>query len=339
MHILGIETSCDETAVSVVTGRRDRLEINSHIISSQIKTHRKYGGVVPEVAARHHVINMIPVVDQALRDARLAPRQIDIIAVTKGPGLISSLRIGVQSAKALAYAWGKPILGINHMEGHIYANWNGSQRIHFPALCLVVSGGHTELILMRRHGAYTLIGRTRDDAAGEAFDKVAKLLGIPYPGGPHIQRLAEKGDPARFALPRPMLYDKNYDFSFAGLKTAVLYLVKKEFGTKKPPLPDLCASFQQAVIDVLVKKTVRAAEHYKVRSVLLAGGVAANGPLRDGLGAALRESAHAITYVQPDLKLCTDNASMIAMAAYWHARKQERGNWKTLEADPNWELV
>ncbi len=339
MYILGIETSCDETAVSVVRGQRNTVDIVSHIISSQIPTHRKYGGVVPEVAARHHVVNMIPVVHEALRRAKLTAHDIDVIAVTRGPGLVTSLRIGVQSAKALAYAWHKPLLGINHMEGHIYANWFAHPPIQFPVVSLVVSGGHTELIHMPRHGTYRLIGRTRDDAAGEAFDKVAKLLGIPYPGGPHIQQLADKGDATRFDLPRPMLHTKNYDFSFAGLKTAMLYLVRKEFSQKKPPLPDLCASFQQAVIDVLVHKTVRAAQEYQARSVLLAGGVAANEPLRTQLGAALHKLNAKILYTNPPLKLCTDNASMIAMAAYWHAKKKERGSWKTMEADPNWELV
>ncbi len=339
MNILGIETSCDETAVSVVEGIRNRLTIRSHIISSQIPTHRKFGGVVPEVAARHHVINMIPVAAAALRQAHMTHRNIRAIAVTRGPGLVTSLRVGVQTAKALSYAWHLPLIGVNHMEGHIYANWQGSPHIKFPVLCLVVSGGHTELILMRNHGDYRLIGRTRDDAAGEAFDKVAKLLGIPYPGGPHIQQLAAKGDPKRFPLPRPMLHNKDFDFSFAGLKTAVLYLVKREFPHGHIPIADVCASFQQAVTDVLVAKTVRAAQHEKVKTVILAGGVAANKPLRAELGTTLRQQNPLIDYQTPALNLCTDNASMIAMAGYFHARHEDYGNWKTMEANPNWELV
>lgn len=339
MHIVGIETSCDETAVSVIEGSGNTIHIKSHVISSQISTHQKYGGVVPEVAARHHMINMIPTVHAALRKAGCKPSHIDLIAVTQGPGLVTSLRVGVQTAKTLSYAWGVPLLGVNHMEGHIYANWQGKVQIKFPVICLVVSGGHTEIISMPKHGTYHLIGRTRDDAAGEAFDKVAKLMGVPYPGGPHIQKLAEQGNPARFAFPRPMLSQQNYDFSFAGLKTAVLYLVRKKFTPRTIPLADVSASFQQAVIDVLVGKTVRAARDFSARTVVLAGGVAANAPLREQLKEAIRRLSPRITYSTPPLSLCTDNASMIAMAGYWRARKKKFSDWKTLEADPNWELV
>ena len=235
MIILGIETSCDDTAVSLIRGTKNKLTILSHIVSSQIMTHRKYGGVVPEVAARRHVINIIPTLDSALRQAKISSDKIDVIAVTRGPGLVTSLRVGVQTAKTLAFAWGKKIIGVNHMEGHIYANWLGHHKILLPALCLIVSGGHTELILMKNHGQYKLVGQTRDDAAGEAFDKVAKLIGLKYPGGPLIQKLAKQGNANRFNFPRPMLYQKNYDFSFSGLKTAVLYLVKKEFSEKTSP--------------------------------------------------------------------------------------------------------
>ncbi|MBI5037493.1 MAG: tRNA (adenosine(37)-N6)-threonylcarbamoyltransferase complex transferase subunit TsaD [Candidatus Kerfeldbacteria bacterium] len=339
MRILGIETSCDETAVSIITGNRGRLKIEAHVVSSQIATHRKYGGVVPEVAARHHVHNMIPVIMEALRTTHRTPDDIDAIAVTRGPGLITSLRVGVQTAKTLSYVWNKPLIGVNHMEGHVYANWLDQSNITFPVLCLVVSGGHTQLILMTDHGQYRLLGQTRDDAAGEAFDKVAKMLKLPYPGGPRIQKLAVKGNAQRFNFPRPMLNQNNDDFSFAGLKTAVLTVLTNHYQSKKPPLADICASFQQAVIDVLVQKTIRAANQYHTKSVILAGGVAANQPLREQLKQAVRTLNPRIKYGTPPLSLCTDNATMIAMAGYAQARKKRFDDWHTMEADPNWELV
>lgn len=338
-RILGIETSCDETAVSIVTGNRGRLTIDAQIISSQISTHQKYGGVVPEVAARHHVHNMIPVITEALRTARRTPDDIDVIAVTRGPGLITSLRIGVQTAKTLSYVWNKPLIGVNHMEGHVYANWLDQSKVVFPVLCLVVSGGHTQLILMTGHGGYRLLGQTRDDAAGEAFDKVAKMLKLPYPGGPRIQKLARQGSANRFAFPRPMLNQPNDDFSFAGLKTAVLTVLANEYQTKKPPLEDICASFQQAVIDVLVQKTIRAAKKHNAKTVILAGGVAANQPLRNQLKRAIHALNPHIRYSTPPLSRCTDNATMIAMAGYAQLQKNNYDDWRTMESDPNWELV
>lgn len=339
MDILGIETSCDETAASVITASRNTLSIRSHIISSQIPTHRQYGGVVPEVAARHHVMNMMPVIDAALHDAHITPQHLSAIAVTRGPGLVTSLRVGVQTAKTLGYLWRTPLIGVNHMEGHLYANWLGVQKVAFPVIALIVSGGHTEIIRMPQHGTYQLIGRTRDDAAGEAFDKVAKLMGVPYPGGPHIQKLAEQGDPTRFDFPRPMINRDNFDFSFSGLKTSVLYLIKKQFAGKTVPVADISASFQQAAIDVLVTKTVRAAQTYNAQTVMLAGGVAANTPLRTALQERVAATMPKTIYHVPALKLCTDNASMIAIAGYWHARAKDFDDWRTLEADPNWELV
>ena len=339
MIILGIETSCDETAVSLIHGKNNKVVILSHALSSQIKTHRRYGGVVPEVAARQHLLSILPTTTLALNQAKIHPKKINVIVVTAGPGLITSLRVGVQTAKILAYAWQKKIIGLNHMEGHIYANWYKNPNIQFPALCLVVSGGHTELILMKRHNSYQLIGQTRDDAAGEAFDKVAKLLKIGYPGGPKIQALAKKGNPQKFNLPRPMINQQNYDFSFSGLKTSVLYLIKKEFYHKKLPQADLCASFQQAVVDILVKKTIMAAKTLKVKNVLLAGGVAANLALRQQLGQQLKKDLPESGYYIPPPYLCTDNASMIALAGYFRAKKNDFIPWQTLEANPNWELV
>lgn len=338
MIILGIETSCDETAVSVVEGKAERVKALAHVVASQIKTHLKYGGVVPEVAAREHMVAMIPALHTALLQAKVRPENIDAIAVTSGPGLITSLRVGVQAAKTLSFAWRKPLLGVNHIEGHIMANWFLGKQIKMPALCLVVSGGHTELILMKKHGDYHLIGNTLDDAAGEAFDKVAKLMKIPYPGGPKIQKLAEQGNPAAFDFPRPMLNSANYNFSFSGLKTSVLYFVKKNPQVIKKSVADLCASFQQAVVDVLVGKTIRAAKELRVKTVLLAGGVAANQPLRTTLEEKVRE-LKGVSFLTPPLWLCTDNASMIAAAGYFRAKKNDFDDFHTLEPDPNWELV
>jgi len=341
MIVLGIETSCDETAVSLIKANSTgNIKILTETVSSQINIHKKYKGVVPEVAARKHLIAILPTLEATFKKAGLKPKDITALAVTAGPGLITSLRVGVETAKVLAYIWHKPIIRLNHIEGHIYANWlNNKLQQKFPALCLIVSGGHTELILMKNHGHYKLIGRTLDDAAGEAFDKVAKLLNVGYPGGPKIQAQALKGDPARFNFPRPMLNRKSYHFSFSGLKTSVLYLVKKEFVNKKIPIADICASFQQAVIEVLVEKTVRAAENYQVKTVMLGGGVSSNLGLRQQLKKRLKEKLTNCLYLQPPVKLCTDNASMIAIAGYFHTLKKDFTPWQKLFADPNWELV
>jgi len=343
MIILGIETSCDETAVSLIKAASPKnIKLVAETVSSQISIHKKFKGIVPEVAARKHLVAMIPTLEATLKNAKLQPKNISAIAVTSGPGLVTSLRVGVETAKILSYAWKKPLIRLNHTEGHIYANWfdmTDKPRVKFPALCLVVSGGHTDLILMKGHGDYKLLGRTLDDAAGEAFDKVAKLLNIGYPGGPKIQKLAAKGNPEKFDFPRPMLNRKSYDFSFSGLKTAVLYLVKKEFANKKIHVADICASFQQAVIDVLVNKTVRAAKEFKVKSVIIGGGVAANQNLRDQLRSELKNKLPQCAYYLPSTHLCTDNASMIAIAGYFHALKKDYITWDKLVADPNWELV
>ncbi|MFH0853698.1 MAG: tRNA (adenosine(37)-N6)-threonylcarbamoyltransferase complex transferase subunit TsaD [bacterium] len=340
MIILGIETSCDETSVCVLERGRDQFIIRSHFLSSQISTHAKYGGVVPEVAARMHVEVITPGLKVALMQAKITLKDVDAIAVTAGPGLITSLLIGIEAARTLAWSVKKPLVAVNHLEGHLYANWlsNTIGNNPFPALGLIVSGGHTELVLMKNHGQYKKLGQTRDDAAGEAFDKVAKLMGLGYPGGPILSKLAEKGNPKSYNWPRPMLNSQNLDFSFAGLKTAVRYYLDKHRVTKKQ-LPDLAASFEQAVVDVLVYKTLRALKSNKVKTLLLAGGVSANTRLRSELARAVSKKHPQINYLQPNLKYCTDNAAMIATAGYFHAVKKDFTPWQKLDADPNWELA
>jgi N6-L-threonylcarbamoyladenine synthase len=337
MIILGIETSCDDTGIALIEYNRQKCRILSNIVSSQIKIHAPYGGIVPNLAARAHLKNIEPVLETALKQAHHP--KIDLIAVTIGPGLIPSLLVGANFAKALAYVWQKPIMGINHIEGHIYANWLTTPQIEFPNLCLVVSGGHTQLILMKNHGKYQLLGETRDDAAGEAFDKVAKLLGLGYPGGPIISQRAQKGNPQTFDLPRPMINSKDFDFSFSGLKTAVLYEVKK--GEKLSPkyINDMAASFQQAAIDVLVRKTIKAAKTYKTKTVLLSGGVAANQELRQQMTQVIKKELPQVEFQIPDISLCTDNAAMIATAAYYKKKPTSKQSWLRIAADANLKLV
>jgi N6-L-threonylcarbamoyladenine synthase len=341
MVILGIETSCDETAAAVLEVGRGRVVVRSHVIASQALTHARYGGVVPEVAAREHVLAIIPTIDAALKAARLKPAKLDRLAVTSGPGLLTALLVGVETAKALALGWNKPLVSVNHIEGHIASSFlplNGKKSklpdIKFPALALIVSGGHTELILVKKMGSYKLIGATRDDAAGEAFDKVATLLGLAYPGGTSISRAAKNGNRNAYAFPRPMLNSKDFDFSFSGLKTAVLYQMKGRRPAKRD-VPHLAASFEQAVVDVLVSKTLRAARELKVKSVLLGGGVAANTLLRTTLEKELRHVS-GVRYYQPNLAFATDNAAMIAMAAVFHKNANVPA---TVVADSRWELV
>jgi N6-L-threonylcarbamoyladenine synthase len=310
MKILGIESSCDETAAAVV---EDGRKILSSKIASQIDIHSRYGGVVPEVASRQHMLAIIPILEQALAEAQTNWEDIDIIAVTKGPGLAGSLLVGLNTAKAIALARHKPLIGINHLEAHIYANWlNGEAEICFPALCLIVSGGHSDLVLMQNHGQYTLLGHTRDDAAGEAFDKVARVLGLGYPGGPLIQKTAEKGV-AGIKLPRAWL-EGTHDFSFSGIKTALQRMVingkinlAEEPRDGIPTKYDAAASFQKAVVDVLVDKTVALARERGVRQILVAGGVAANKALRETLIAR-----SPVPVLIPSIILCTDNAAMVA---------------------------
>jgi len=335
MIILGIETSCDETAAALVQYQGGRFKILSNVVSSQIEIHKKYGGVVPEVAARNHLINMIPVVDEALTKAKIKPAKIDHIAVTTGPGLITSLLVGVETAKNLAYLWKKPIYSINHLKAHLYANLVQNKAIKYPAVALIVSGGHTELVLLRKCEsgfAFSKIGQTIDDAAGEAFDKVAQLLKIGYPGGPVISKLAEKGDPKAFDFARPMINSNDFNFSFSGLKTSVLYTVQKLKALSPKLKADLCASFQQAAIDVLIAKTLKAAKNYKAKTIMLSGGVAANKLLRKNL--ELKAKSYKLNFLVPDFHLCTDNATMIATAAVF----AKPTPWQKLRVDPNLEI-
>lgn len=337
MIILGIETSCDETAAAVARCSGDKIKILSNVAASQIEIHKKYGGVVPEVAAREHVLNILPVINEALEKARV--NFVNAIAVTVGPGLITSLLAGVETAKALAYVWRVPVVAVNHIEGHIYANWlalNAKHKIKFPAVILTVSGGHTMLILMSGHGKYKVLGQTRDDAAGEAFDKAAQLLGLEYPGGPAIAAEAEKNKKIKICLPRPMINSDDFDFSFSGLKTALLYAVKSDKNWKKK-IPEYAAEFQQAVIDVLIKKTIKAALKYNVKNVMLAGGVAANAELRNQLKSAVAEKLPGTNLHVPESRYCVDNAAMIAAAGYFHAKRNDLTRWQKLKADANLE--
>lgn len=313
MKILGIETSCDETAAAVVV---DGVRILSNPVASQVEIHARYGGIVPEVASRQHILASIPIIKQAMDEARTEWDDLDGIAVTNGPGLAGSLLVGVNMAKTIALARGLPITGVNHLEAHIYANWLGKNTITFPLVCLIVSGGHTDLVLMRGHGDYVMLGRTRDDAAGEAFDKAARILGLGYPGGPVIERAAEKGTPS-VPLPRAWLYGTQ-DFSFSGVKTALQQQViagKISPADKADGLPtrnDAAASFQEAVVEVLVTKTIAAAKKYKVNQILLAGGVACNKLLRRRM---LEESP--LSVLIPEPVLCTDNAAMTAACGFY----------------------
>jgi len=308
MKILGIETSCDETAAAVV---EDGLRILSNQIASQVEIHARYGGIVPEVASRQHILAIIPIIEQAMTQAKATWSELDGIAVTIGPGLAGSLLVGVNVAKAIASAHGLPISGVNHLEGHIYANWligqNPELIPRFPSICLIVSGGHSDLVLMRGHGDYVLLGRTRDDAAGEAFDKAARILGLGYPGGPAIEQTARNGT-ASLKLPRAWLKGTN-DFSFSGVKTALLRLVEKD---KVSSRADAAASFQEAVVDVLVTKTVAVTKEHRVKQILLVGGVASNKLLRSRL---VENSP--IPVLIPEPILCTDNAAMIAACGYY----------------------
>ena len=305
MKILGIETSCDETAAAVVA---DGVRILSNQIASQVEIHARYGGIVPEVASRQHLLAIIPILNQAMAEAGTTWSDLDGIAVTTGPGLAGSLLVGVNMAKAVALAHRLPITGVNHLEGHIYANWLTDPAPDFPLVCLIVSGGHTDLVLMRGHGDYVVLGRTRDDAAGEAFDKAARILGLGYPGGPAIERAAREGSSASIPLPRAWLKGSN-DFSFSGVKTALLRLAE---GGKISSPAEAAASFQEAVVDVLVTKTVAVAREHRVRQILLAGGVASNRLLRE----SLTENSP-IPVMVPQPILCTDNAAMIAACGYF----------------------
>ncbi|OGL73715.1 tRNA (adenosine(37)-N6)-threonylcarbamoyltransferase complex transferase subunit TsaD [Candidatus Uhrbacteria bacterium RIFCSPHIGHO2_02_FULL_60_10] len=352
MRILALESSCDESAAAWLDVSGGRIRHLHQLVATQ-EIHAKYGGVVPEVAAREHAV-MLPPLLAALAekvvgrpDGRLLGKKVDVVAATRGPGLITSLRVGLDTARTLAGAWGKKFVGINHVEGHIYANWLGdgegrlpADRDIFPAVALVVSGGHTELLYLRGHGRYELLGATLDDAAGEAFDKTAKLMGLGYPGGPALSRLAANGNRRAFDFPRPLLREKNLNFSYSGLKTAVRYFLERERArlTDEKFRQDVAASTEEAIVDVLVGKAAHAVVGRKCRSFLLAGGVAANGRLRQALAERLAAVAPEARLIEPPLKYCTDNAAMIAMAAYWRAK---RGDFDALigcKADAGWEL-
>ena len=304
--ILALESSCDETSAAIV---KDGHSVLANVVSSQIDVHQIYGGVVPEIASRAHVERVSFVVRQALCEAGVALNDLSAIAVTNGPGLVGALLVGVSYAKGLSYSSGLPLVPVNHIESHIYANFLGERAPEFPLLCLVVSGGHTSLILMRDHGVYELLGRTRDDAAGEAFDKIARVLELPYPGGPHLERLARKGSPV-FSYPRAMLESGSLDFSFSGLKSAVLnHINNARQRGERIGSADVASSFQHAVVEVLVEKTVSAADITGIRSVCLAGGVSANTVLRDRLRTAT--AARGLNMHIPDMVYCTDNAAMV----------------------------
>ncbi|MGG5832549.1 tRNA (adenosine(37)-N6)-threonylcarbamoyltransferase complex transferase subunit TsaD [Bacillus pumilus] len=307
--ILGIETSCDETAASIV---KNGKEIVANVVASQIESHKRFGGVVPEIASRHHVEQVTIVLEEVMAQANMSFQDLDAIAVTEGPGLVGALLIGVNAAKALSFAHQIPLVGVHHIAGHIYANQLVDE-LQFPCLALVVSGGHTELVLMKEHGCFEVIGETLDDAAGEAYDKVARTMGLPYPGGPHIDRLAHEGEPT-IKLPRAWLEEGSYHFSFSGLKSAVINTLHNASQKGETIAPEnLAASFQASVIEVLVGKTLKAAEAYGVKQVVLAGGVAANKGLREALTTAFTKIPD-VKVIIPPLSLCTDNAAMIAAA-------------------------
>lgn len=324
MHILGIETSCDETAAAVVT---DGREIRSNIVASQIELHAKYGGIVPELASRQHVEAINYIVDQAMDEAGVRFDELTAIAVTNRPGLIGALLVGVAAAKSLAYCHNLPLLGINHVEGHIYANFMEHQTLPFPHICLTVSGGHTLLVEVQEGWRYEILGTTQDDAAGEAYDKVAQYLGLGFPGGKVIDDLAKEGDSEAIRFPRPMLERDNYQFSFSGIKTAVRFFIEKARDTETlPEIADIAASFQAAVVDVLVGKTVRAAKAKNAKAITLTGGVAANRQLRESMRRAGEEFGAEVYY--PRIQLCTDNGAMIAGVAY---QKYQEGLRDTLD--------
>lgn len=381
MKLLSIETSCDETAAAILEYEDGALIVLSSVVSSQIALHAPYGGVVPNLAAREHVRNVIPVVEETLTEAQATPAQIDCIAVTQGPGLIPALLVGVSAAKTLALAWGKPLLGINHLEGHIYANFIGqklgdrslkleksgaqdnslSSIINppssvFPLLALIVSGGHTQLVLMRDHFQYELLGETEDDAAGEAFDKVAKMLGLSYPGGPEV---AKRADSFRLqssiinhqsstpTFPRPKLQSKDYGFSFSGLKTSVLYYLKEQQAelTDEKFIATICHEFQEAVVDVLVGKTERAIQEFQPKTIIIAGGVSANKRLRERMNETVTKYTDA-TFMMPPFEYSLDNAAMIGAAGLLrfaqmdkNEREQLKANALTLEPSAHFPLT
>lgn len=333
IKILAIESSCDETAASVVINGRN---IISNVINSQIKIHTEYGGVVPEIASRKHMENIVNVVDEALKEADMTLNDLDAIAVTNGPGLVGALLVGVSFAKTLAWSINKPLIPVNHIEGHICANYPENKDLEPPFVILVISGGHTYLAICSEYGKYEIVGQTRDDAAGEAFDKVARAIGLGYPGGPKVDKLAKEGNPDAIEFPRAKISDSAYDFSFSGLKSAVLnYINQKEMKNEEINRADVAASFQKAVTDVLTEHTIYAARKYGMDKVALAGGVASNSALRASMKAACEKAGIQLYYPAPIL--CTDNAAMIGAAGYYEFIKGTR-HGLDLNAVPNLKL-
>ena len=333
IRILAIESSCDETAAAVVVNGRD---VRSNIISSQIALHTLYGGVVPEIASREHIKAINYVIERALSEANVTLEDITAIGVTYGPGLVGALLVGVAEAKAIAYASHKPLIGVHHIEGHVSANFIENPDLEPPFVCLIVSGGHTHLVIVKGYGEFEIIGRTRDDAAGEAFDKVARAVGLGYPGGPKVDKAAKEGNPHAMEFPRAKVADSPYDFSFSGLKSAVLnYINHAKMTGEEIYVPDLVASFQNAVVDVLVSRAITAAKEYGYKKLAIAGGVASNSALR----AAMKEACdkNGITFYHPSPIFCTDNAAMIGVAAYYEYIKGNRSGWD-LNAVPNLKL-
>lgn len=380
MKILAIETSCDDTAAAIVEKTADRVDVLASTVSSQIALHAGYGGVVPNLAAREHSKNIAPVIEETLRIAQLTPADIDLVAVTQGPGLIPALLVGTTAAKTLSYLWRKPLIGVHHIEGHIYANFISPQNIEygisnidknskdaekrsdsifniqysiFPLIALVVSGGHTQLMLMRDHFQYEILGETQDDAVGECFDKVARMLGLPYPGGPAVSRRADafrnsNNQEKIVSFPRPMLESDNFNFSFSGLKTSVLYFLKKHDEEKKDAafIDQVCHEFQEAVVDVLTSKTGRALEEYQPKTFVIAGGVSANVRLRNRLRTMIESRFPDTEFLTPEFKYSLDNAAMIgAAAAFRYAslsdteKSRLQDTWRTLDPNANLTLL
>ena len=333
VKILAIESSCDETAASVVVNGRD---VRSNMISSQIDIHTLYGGVVPEIASRKHIERINQVVQEALDQAKMTLDDIDAVGVTYGPGLVGALLVGVAEAKAIAWARNLPLIGVHHIEGHISANYIENKELEPPFGCLVVSGGHTHLVLVKDYGEYEILGKTADDAAGEAFDKVARAIGLGYPGGPKIDKAAKEGDPHAMEFPRGKVRGSEYDFSFSGLKSAVLnYLNEKHMKGEEISVPDVAASFQRSVVDVLVEHSMHAVNEYGFKKFAIAGGVASNSALRQAMEEAC--ARRHVQFYRPSPILCTDNAAMIGAAAYYDYLKGIRSDW-SLNAVPNLKL-
>lgn len=334
MIILGIETSCDDTSAAIIEADKNNQFVKQLANSSatSLQLHAKTGGIIPEIAAREQIKYTIPVIKQALKEAGKTKETIDAIAVTYGPGLIGSLLVGVETAKTLALAWNKPMIPVNHLFGHIYANWINTQKpIKFPAIGLIVSGGHTDLILMKDHGKTMWLGGTRDDAAGEAIDKIGREINFPYPAGPAFEKAADQGNPKAYHFPRPLLHKKNYDFSFSGLKTAAMREIQKQKNCDQQIRKNLARGVQDAIIDVLVQKTLLAVEEFAICSILLGGGVTANQALRDAFMKKITEKNLGITFHAPEKSLCTDNAAMIATAGFFMGKQNP---WQKITANP-----